>query len=592
MMKSFVAILWSTLITVAVSQDDFPDIREKYDLKPSLSRLLVRSITPENTVEVDGKVYDLSKLKPYNVFTQKARYMVNNEYQSELPPTRLYTTKTSDGEVILLRVGEDGRTTEHVKIYSKEGLVTELVQTSAGKNEFVIVSDDMIDYDAINARSTFGCTGHDEFLAGDNEHGRLLHEDHHHDHLDQIDANNPSTPRGLQAECTEYKVIELAVAFESSFCATYSSPEAASTKATEIVAGVSIKYEQTAFNLCTKVSLSHLEAQCDSTTDPYKQYVTQNQSGCGGNGLLQGFQGYWNSNRGDIHRDSAQLFSGTGLECSGGSCVIGCAYVGVLCSDRGYGVNYATFSGNANSVEVLVAHELGHNADASHYVDGGATYIMYPSVNAAPNGFSDVSVTSFLDHFETVDCIDVTTSSCGDGVCDFPSETSETCPLDCVGVSPKAWCGNGICESGDGEDCNNCEADCKRLSSREVGKQCCGDSDVRCDDPLCHRHRFCLNRRKGSETWTCGDGVCSRGETAAACPNDCSTETCCGNGICESGEDCLSCSEDCAGDTSSESKRRYCCGEMKTGCDNPECTTGEFQCNMNMVSSCSARVAL
>ena len=49
-----------------------------------------------------------------------------------------------------------------------------------------------------------------------------------------------------------------------------------------------------------------------------------NHSGCGGEGLLDFFQDYWNANRQGVHRDVAELFSGTGLECdSDGSCTIG-----------------------------------------------------------------------------------------------------------------------------------------------------------------------------------------------------------------------------------------------------------------------------
>ena len=74
------------------------------------------------------------------------------------------------------------------------------------------------------------------------------------------------------------------------------------------------------------------------------------------------FQKYWNSNRGNIKRDVAELFSGTGLECSGGSCVIGCAYVGTSCSSLAgsYGVNWVTFNMNSVLQSTLVSHEIGH----------------------------------------------------------------------------------------------------------------------------------------------------------------------------------------------------------------------------------------
>ena len=45
--------------------------------------------------------------------------------------------------------------------------------------------------------------------------------------------------------------------------------------------------------------------------------VLSNKSGCGDTGLLDAFQDYWIKNRSTVERDAAQLFSGTGLECSG-----------------------------------------------------------------------------------------------------------------------------------------------------------------------------------------------------------------------------------------------------------------------------------
>ena len=85
-----------------------------------------------------------------------------------------------------------------------------------------------------------------------------------------------------------------------------------------------------------------------------------NLSGCSNEGLLDYFQDYWNANRQGVPRDVAELFSGTGLECSSGSCVIGCAYVRATCGSFAYGVNYVTYTTNTVGQSNLVAHEIGH----------------------------------------------------------------------------------------------------------------------------------------------------------------------------------------------------------------------------------------
>ena len=93
------------------------------------------------------------------------------------------------------------------------------------------------------------------------------------------------------------------------------------------------------------LSFSRLTQHCNPNTDPYKPGVDLNPSGCSNEGLLDFFQDYWNAERGTVHRDVAELFSGTGLECDpDGSCTIGCAFVGETCDNlsRSYGVNWVS----------------------------------------------------------------------------------------------------------------------------------------------------------------------------------------------------------------------------------------------------------
>ena len=89
-----------------------------------------------------------------------------------------------------------------------------------------------------------------------------------------------------------FKVIDLAVAYESSFCSQNGSSEDSSNhKVVEIIAGVSQRYQQV--RLCTKVKIAYIEGYCNSATDPYKNFVDLNNSGCDNNNrLLQGFQNY------------------------------------------------------------------------------------------------------------------------------------------------------------------------------------------------------------------------------------------------------------------------------------------------------------
>ena len=104
---------------------------------------------------------------------------------------------------------------------------------------------------------------------------------------------------------------------------------------------------------------------------------------------------------------------------------------------------------------------------------------------------------------------------CGDGVCDNSYEDCLSCITDCVDQCP--YCGDGYCENGGpfAEDCSTCPEDCDisqlfdchcgdGLCQTGYGENCsnCGD----CRDP----------------NWTCGDGICDCLEfESGSCPDDC-----------------------------------------------------------------------
>jgi len=377
MLCSFLLLACST----SVKGMDTGEIIKKYDLKVG-SEVEIGFITDENFLKIGDEIYDLNDALPYPIYTTESAYMFNGEEQS-LPEVRVFYKKIGD-EVVTILKAEDG-TTDGISIYSEEGDLR-VSYENVGDNEFAAIQSNSIDYETLS----------ENFHYGDMEDKPALN-------LRHLVSSDESASGKTKVACDSFKEIELAVAYESSFCSKNSNSKSASDqKVIQVVAGVSIKYQQT--GLCTKVKIIYMEGYCDSATDPYKEFVDLNNSGCGGNGLLQGFQSYWNDNRKDVKRDDAQLFSGTGLECSSGRCVIGCAYVRALCGVSAYGVNYVMFSGNSNSQQVLVAHELGHNCGASHYNPSG--YIMNPSVNEASNGFSSQSTDSFLQHFDQVTCIE------------------------------------------------------------------------------------------------------------------------------------------------------------------------------------------
>lgn len=79
--------------------------------------------------------------------------------------------------------------------------------------------------------------------------------------------------------------------------------------------------------------------------------------------------------------------------------VIGLAWVGVLCTQNRYNI-LSDFSNNAQLKRVLMAHEIGHNFDASH--NSG---IMAPSVNTS-NTWTTTSINEIEAHYNQAWCLD------------------------------------------------------------------------------------------------------------------------------------------------------------------------------------------
>lgn len=125
-------------------------------------------------------------------------------------------------------------------------------------------------------------------------------------------------------------------------------------------------------------------------------------------------------------------------------------------------------------------------------------------------------------------------------------------------------CGNGICDTNQGETCETCPTDCACSNNRVCFQhKCtgtCGDGTCdpnencsSCLDCACPKGQECV---RGECHAFCGNGTCDQGETCSncvadcACPSgkQCTNGTCsgfCGDGTCDPSEHCTSCAQDC-----------------------------------------------
>jgi alpha-tubulin suppressor-like RCC1 family protein len=85
-------------------------------------------------------------------------------------------------------------------------------------------------------------------------------------------------------------------------------------------------------------------------------------------------------------------------------------------------------------------------------------------------------------------------------------------------------CGDGVCSVG--ESCGSCPADCGTCAY-------CGDGTCNNGESVGSCPADCA---------VCGDGLCTGAETSSSCPQDCY----CGNGVCDGAESLSSCPGDCS----------------------------------------------
>jgi len=198
--------------------------------------------------------------------------------------------------------------------------------------------------------------------------------------------------------CTEYTVIDMAIAYDSTYCNALNGKENAEAEIQSIVSVVSDKYQQQ--GLCMQVEISYLEGYCDSNLDPYNDILKKDE---GVQKSLNDFKDYWNLNRAEVNRTVAHLFTAYHMS----STTVGIGFLGVACNKKyAYSVNEVTWSDNLDLRAGLVAHELGHNMGAEHVENTGCgKNVMESTINNGKSGFREVSRASIGGYSEKVTCM-------------------------------------------------------------------------------------------------------------------------------------------------------------------------------------------
>ena len=172
--------------------------------------------------------------------------------------------------------------------------------------------------------------------------------------------------------------------------------------------------------------------------------------------------------------------------------------------------------------------DLGLTCLSNLCVDAGDCAEGETSACTCAEGGSGTRTCDASGSWGVCDCSD----ECGDGLCDEPTESWESCPQDCE--SPT--CGDGTLD--DGEECDDGNDDNGDGCDESCLEEVCGDGSLEAEE-LCDG-----SARSGL---TCVDFGYTGGELG--CGSDCGPvfTDCftCGDGTCERSESPTTCSEDC-----------------------------------------------
>ena len=227
----------------------------------------------------------------------------------------IYVTKDKNGEIEFLSIMNDFDVKSFIAVNDGSSRTTE-------KKSFLSKIDFNSDEEAVGELS-------DDYIVTEDTKSYPMNITHPGDYF--LSSNITSFYEetsifSYYSRCTHYRQIDVAIAYDTTFCNYCGGPNKARKKIFEIINFASNRFRQQ--GLCIKVRLSALEGHCNVNTDPYLR-MRHHNSGCGGNGLLQDFTSFWHYNRKHIPRDASHLFVGREFQ----DRKIGCAGIGKCFKD-------------------------------------------------------------------------------------------------------------------------------------------------------------------------------------------------------------------------------------------------------------------
>lgn len=375
---------------------------------------------------LDGTDYQLSHLKHYHGLSPR-KYLGGQLQNDEVIDAKsgksfsVYRAEYQDGTTILAEKDDNGDILVAEVRRPKGKLDLFLVRkTNNGKYDdaFLSFTEYDLDYDYISSQFHYG-----EITPPNKGGSDKSNKDDVEMKADASQAfqlnnppsrmTNPNLPNfhyvrgdGTSTECTYFKVVNVAIVYDSEFCQQYGTKRNAISRIETIVTSASIQYEK---DMCVTLNLTGVhtkEASCvglsrvfsNSTRD---KACNQGEEDSFLNNFTAWMEGGAREDMGVDESSAVHMF--TGYPPPQGT--VGCAWIGVLCDERyAYGVDYVGFTTAVRTQSIIFAHELGHNLNAHHYVQSGSSHIMGATLSGGVDGFSQTSIDQIHNFLDDVQC--------------------------------------------------------------------------------------------------------------------------------------------------------------------------------------------
>lgn len=348
--------------------------------------------------DTDGNHYDLSRLRPYvDLFSNryfvsytdnnKKSYMIDKRTDETIQVsvfravyddhTVVIAEKNERGKIVYLEVRRPRGESDLFlvqspwMVHSEEGLS----QVDEETFSLMAFTENDIDEEELQAKFHYGEVNVPEEVMGNED--RFLRsvqqqKDHQVPLFLSLNYNHESQNATFSgSHCDSFRVVRVAIAFDSDFCRFYGGYEATRRRILTIVASASYHYER---DLCVKLELTDIYTPDNcfgySMFEDFAREIPCGKS----NSFLDQFSKWMKKKRASLEIDddsTVHIFSG--FHPPQGT--VGCAYVGSLCQNSyAYGIEYMTFSSNPHAQGTGKLTDL----DQIHFMKiHGFTHLMH-----------------------------------------------------------------------------------------------------------------------------------------------------------------------------------------------------------------------